>query len=407
MSAPSINIGHAVSLPPEKAIEYFRSKGMRISWNWQDTWQEAHAKAFTVAKVAKMDVLTAIRSEVDRALATGMTEREFMRTLAPRLKQMGWWGRQEIEGKMVQLGSTRRLQTIYRTNLQTAYMAGRFKAFQENADHRPYLMYVAIMDGRTRPSHLAMNGRVFHIKDPIWKSHCPPLAFNCRCRVRALSESAVQRMGLSVESSSGKLSEEMRLAGINRESGEQTMRPVTVFRSVVNGRTQHISPDVGWSYNPGLAAWQPDLDRYPFDVAKQYLEGAITGPDFTRFFKGKIGGNFPVAVLNPKSQIEIASKTKMVVLSQETLLKNLKHHPEVTLHNYQQIQTVIHDAQVVVEKEGRILIFMQQRDDLYFAVVKRTGDGKELYLTSFRQTRLEDARREMARGKVIRNDLGL
>jgi uncharacterized protein with gpF-like domain len=58
---------------------------------------EAHARAFTVAKVMRMDVLTSIREELDRALAKGLTLEQFKANLEPRLKTLGWWGKQVVE----------------------------------------------------------------------------------------------------------------------------------------------------------------------------------------------------------------------------------------------------------------------------------------------------------------------
>jgi hypothetical protein len=31
--------------PPKEAIAYFRGKGLKASFAWQDMWQEEHAKA--------------------------------------------------------------------------------------------------------------------------------------------------------------------------------------------------------------------------------------------------------------------------------------------------------------------------------------------------------------------------
>jgi len=48
-----------------------------------------------------------------------------------------------------------------------------------------------------------------------------------------------------VDKSDGQLSEEMRL--VSKKTGE--LRPVAVYTDPL---TEHkISPDVGWSYNPG------------------------------------------------------------------------------------------------------------------------------------------------------------
>ena len=87
--------------------------------------EAAHARAFTVAKAARLDILSTIRGEVDRALADGITEREFVRTLEPRLRKLGWWGRQVVvspegEAEMVRLGSPRRLKTIFRVNTRAS-----------------------------------------------------------------------------------------------------------------------------------------------------------------------------------------------------------------------------------------------------------------------------------------------
>ena len=89
----NINLKYALGLPPDKAVEYFRSKGYTFSWDWWEVWQQAHAKAFTVAKAMQMDVLQDIREMVDRAIEEGLTFRQFRAELEPRLKAKGWWGK--------------------------------------------------------------------------------------------------------------------------------------------------------------------------------------------------------------------------------------------------------------------------------------------------------------------------
>lgn len=126
------DLSFAMNLPPEKALEYFRGKenAKDKGWNWQEVWQEEHAKTFTVAKCVKADILQDLRTALDQAMAKGETFEQFRKNLEPTLKAKGWWGKQiavdkEGNASTIQLGSPYRLRNIYRTNLQTAYMAGR------------------------------------------------------------------------------------------------------------------------------------------------------------------------------------------------------------------------------------------------------------------------------------------
>ena len=188
-SMPKVDLAYCMSLPPKKAVAYLKNKGYAITWHWEELWQDAHAQAFTVAKATRLDILQDIREAVEKALAEGKTFAWFKKELTPVLQAKGWWGKQEHvdadtgEISQVQLGSPWRLQTIFRTNLQTAYMAGRWQTQIENVDDRPYWRYVAILDGRTRPSHRAMNGKVLRYDDPFWQSFYPPNGWGCRCRV--------------------------------------------------------------------------------------------------------------------------------------------------------------------------------------------------------------------------------
>lgn len=266
-----VDLAYCMTLPPARAMAYLRAKGHALTWDWSDLWQEAQAQAFTVAKVTRLDILQDIRDAVDKALAQGLTQAWFAKELTPLLKAKGWWGRQDQvnpatgEVQTVQLGSPWRLKTIYRTNLQTAYMAGRFAAQLENVDDRPYWKYVAVLDGRTRPSHRAMHGKVLRYDDPFWASFYPPNGWGCRCRVVALAQRDLDAEGVRVESSTGKLGRSVRsTTGLPGDGAE-----VTTYRAKdpTTGRAVVVAPDAGWSYNAGAAAWTPDLSRYADGLA--------------------------------------------------------------------------------------------------------------------------------------------
>jgi len=244
-----VDLSFAIGLPPEDAIAYFKSKGYAFSWNWHDVWQDAHAKSFTVAKAMKLDLLQDIRGAVDKALANGTTLATFRDELEPLLKAKGWWGKDAETG--AQLGSAHRLENIFRTNLQSSYMAGRYKQQMENADDRPYWQYIAVMDSRTRPAHSALNGKVFRFDDVFWDTHFPPCGFRCRCRTRALTEKQVKDRGLEIESGKDNIVWE------DKNINKTTSRPVAGYKDPKTGKITFTDP--GWSSNPGKEHWKIDL----------------------------------------------------------------------------------------------------------------------------------------------------
>lgn len=245
-------------LEPAKAIAYLKFKGYAVTWNWQDMLDQAHDQAFTVAKAMRLDLLSDIRGALETALQDGQTLKQFITNMQPTLETQGWWGQQVIVdsegvGELVQLGSPRRLKTIYQTNLQSAYMAGRKAEMEQTTETHPYWMYVAILDGKTRPSHRALHGQVFRHDDPIWSAIFPPNGFNCRCRVVALTEAAVKRRGLTVVSSAGRSFTDTVETGTDKRTGEIRTATVTGLRTTdAEGRAIIFRTDPGFNHAPGV-----------------------------------------------------------------------------------------------------------------------------------------------------------
>lgn len=248
-------------LPPEKAIKFFRSKGYVTSFDWRDMWQEQHDSAFTVAKMMDVDLLRDVRKAVDAALAEGLTAEQFRERLEPTLTEAGWWGKKEMvdpatgDVEVVQLGSARRLRTIMRVNLQTAYQAGHWQQIQETKESAPYLMYDAVDDSATRSEHRQWDGKVLPADDPWWQTHMPPNGFGCRCGVIQLSQDQVRSMGLKVESKA----------------------PAGGTYEYQNPRTGEVSQvpkgvDPGWAYNPG-ASRADFLKTQLEQKTKEYRDG--------------------------------------------------------------------------------------------------------------------------------------
>ncbi len=190
---------------PEEAIAFFRAKGFRIGFSWQDIFREEHARAFTVAKAMSRDVLEDIREAVDKAIAEGITLETFKKELRPKLEAKGWWGRKRMldpktgQHELVQLGSPRRLKTIFRANVRTAYAAGKWERIQRTKKAFPFLEYSSVMDGRERPEHHDWDGVRLPVDHPWWDTHTPPCDWECRCDVVARSQRMLDRMGVTVD----------------------------------------------------------------------------------------------------------------------------------------------------------------------------------------------------------------
>lgn len=256
-----VDLSYAIGLKPEEAIRYFEDKGYTIGFNWHDVEARAHATAFTVAGVLKQDVLTDIRQGLSDALANGTTLAQFKKDLIPTLQQKGWMGKGLVadadgvlEGKQL---TPRRLDTIFQTNMQAAYNAGRYEEQLANVEFRPYWERVAVMDTHTRPAHAALNGFTARYDDPVWQFMYPPDGYHCRCRVRARSEGDVKRHGLTIQDGSG------MIETVQQAWGPNDTRQVQALRNPLNG--QLYTPDAGFGHNPGqgslAALGQRLLDR--------------------------------------------------------------------------------------------------------------------------------------------------
>lgn len=254
----AVSLQAAFRLPPEEAVKYFESKGYKISFDWRQVWQEEHDRVFTVAGVARDDVLFDIRKSLTTALKEGWSREHWAREITPALKKKGWWGSEVIvdedgKARVYQKGNASRLDLIFRQNVMTAYAAGRWQRQQEAKKERPWLRYSAILDGRTRPAHRALDGMVFPVDDPFWKTFYPPNGFRCRCMVVSLSRRDVSPE--EVRHGEGSMTEREVELKPDRDTGE--VRKVQVGGYMLDGKPSGrvVFVDPGFSCNPG-AGWE-------------------------------------------------------------------------------------------------------------------------------------------------------
>ena len=165
---------------PREALEYFRDRDLRPGFSYLDVSGMEYAHGFTVAKAVQLDILDDIREALDEHLEGGGTLRTFEKQLTPVLQRKGWWGRKQVidpkTGRAVeaQLGSPRRLRTIYRSNMRAARAAGQWERIRRTQRTHPYLLYRLGPSETHRPEHAAWDGTLLPADDPWWHDHFPP-----------------------------------------------------------------------------------------------------------------------------------------------------------------------------------------------------------------------------------------
>ena len=175
-------------LPMKEALDFWRKKVAMKPADFYRLSEEYRVRAFTVGKLAQLDMIAHVQKSLEGALARGTPMTEWRSRIEDFFVRAGW------------TGNTRyRLDTIFRNNIQTAVSAGRWAQAQEGKKDRPYAMYDAIDDGRARPTHAAQDGKVYPLNHPFWRVWWPPNGHRCRCSMRTLSRDDVKNMGLKVE----------------------------------------------------------------------------------------------------------------------------------------------------------------------------------------------------------------
>lgn len=427
MPSPPVTPAELAALlnqPPEAAVEFFRAKGLELTWNWHDQWRDAHSRAFTVAKLARLDILRDIQDGAQRALDIGEPEAEFKKRMGALLQQKGWWGKKIVVGadgqaEVVREGSPRRLSVIFRANLQSAYMAGRWKQFAGEAAEAPYVQYIAVMDGRTRPAHAAFHGKVFRIDDPVWQVIAPPNGINCRCRIRNLSAAEMLTQRLKAETGARiETRRDIKIAPVtNRRTGEidpakLERRGVSIPDPADPAKRLTLFPDAGWDCNPGAGPALGDLPARKLDAAQpplaaQAVRDLVRGPAFGRWFD-RPEGDFPLVVLPDADAESIGALTHTGLLSSTTAEKQALAHPELTAAEYALAQDVVDNATGKVRDTPRSLVYARvdptEAAGGHVLVVKATQSGKALWVTSFRRLSRNEAERDIEVARLLKKE---
>ena len=410
---------------PRDALAYFRDKDLRVGFDFQDVWGQEHAHSFTVAKAMKVDILDDVRAGLDEALAEGKTFRDFSRQLKPKLQEKGWWGiKDEIdpstgERRRVQLGSPRRLKTIYQSNLRSARSAGQWQRIQRTKETQPYLLYELGPSENHREEHVSWAGTLLPVDHPWWRDHMTPNGYGCKCRVRQVSEVEAERMEREgIQDPQAELETD---PGTGLPTGRRQRRTMPVRRvppptrtvSFTNRRTGEITQvDQGlhpaWASNPGQDRVRVLRDRMTgkVDTVDQRLAQATTqdvmdSPILTDWVR-RPDGELPAGIIERRGQTALGADTQVVRLAPG----RLPDPDRLAVEDYRQLPDVINRGILIAQDDDGLVVFRSREGDTgnpwWLATVRRSGDNQRLYLTEYRTATDEDLEQARSRGQVIR-----
>lgn len=417
------NVAFKIGQTPEQAVEFLRQKKMLAAKVFtKDLKESALARATTIARLTSAEMTKDIYQSLETAMREGKPLHQWKKELVGEFERKGWLAGHDkkiskgIDGKLLAdpktgeyFGTPRRLNTIYRVNMQSAYSAARYQRLRDNVDNRPYWQYSAVGDARTRPAHLALSGKIYRYDDPFWTTFYPPNGFNCRCTVIALSDRDLARRGIDEVGDSSEF-----LVEATRPADKLGNKEKTVGFKLADG-TVRIA-DKGFDYNVGRISYKPNLDLYPEKLAHQFAKVEMTGAEFRLDYKrleqqvsemkrtlsseskkltaeqmfavrDNLTQNFKFAagVLTEESKALMKSNTATVWLSDDTLIKqfNSRDGQDFGVEEYGLLPDILNRPDKIVT-DGKFEFYKEILGVRYVTVLKFLEETNEIFILSFR-----------------------
>jgi len=154
----------------------------------------ARAESFSVTGLSRLAQINQIKDSLAAALEEGMTFQSWKETAVV----------DDLLSKLPEY----RIRETFGTNVQMSYARGKCLSQAKTADRKPWLLYSAVGDSRTRPGHLAMHKTLLPRDDPFWIDNRPPNGHLCRCTPIALTDKQARARGGATQPSIDSISGE-------------------------------------------------------------------------------------------------------------------------------------------------------------------------------------------------------
>lgn len=167
---PPLEIDGVPILTFEQAAAFARARLPLTSSTLSSMVTRATERGLAVSLQFRDDMHALLDARIETFLAEGGTVADWTRRVGDELTAIG-----------LDPAHPYRLETILRTNVGTAYSAGRLAMLEDPdiAEAFPYLIYRTVGDSAVRPDHAAMEGRAYPTGHPIWDEWTPPCGYSC------------------------------------------------------------------------------------------------------------------------------------------------------------------------------------------------------------------------------------
>lgn len=183
---PNVTLNEALDDFVSRAPVTVRRAAERTAQRIAELYTEDRVVAFV--RSAEQTVTREAQQFIARALREGIGEGEAGQRLAMSVNDV------RVRSEAWSEGYAR---MTFRTNVNTAVTAGRFRAAQD-PDVKlavPAFRFDAVGDGDTRDNHDAADGIILTVDNPSWNRIAPPLGYNCRCQVSHVTAVELDAMG--------------------------------------------------------------------------------------------------------------------------------------------------------------------------------------------------------------------
>jgi hypothetical protein len=229
---------------------------------------------------------------------------------------------------------------------------------------------------------------------------------------------------------------------VTRKEGEASERaglgePPAGWDQIDPATGEQVGIGKSFGYAPGKT-WHPNLDKYPFELAREVVADNLKDGVFERWHK-KIADRvaadltddaytglsaaekialvrqrlsqkeqYPVAVLPPEVVTSMGINSQTVFVSDYDLIKQQVSRDGQSFGSldYLKAQVTLDSPRLIVRENAQMTLFVSDAaGQWYAAVLQETATGKGVYLKSFRRSSAKDALVQRKKGEVLLDTL--